>query len=192
MIADSRIPARFENPDIAGVAPPDNSQPLDWQPLLQQCDVVIHLAGIARVRGRRTAPSRQSSDHRGSRQHQTSHLDPKIGASASEVEDQCVKDARSQGSRGLHATGEKHRRGRRRPDVKIKLGIDYESGRKVHPRIVHGSVSDFSQNGPACMASIRLCGTWAGCRTSLPVSRLPSTKRASECRKQGYRLSSQR
>jgi UDP-glucose 4-epimerase len=47
VVAASRTPARFENPDISGVALPDLSQPFDWQPLLQQCDVVIHLAGIA-------------------------------------------------------------------------------------------------------------------------------------------------
>src|ERR1700745_1609964 len=28
-----------------------------------------------------------------------------------------------------------------RPDVKQKLGVDYESGRKVNPRIVYGSTS---------------------------------------------------
>jgi UDP-glucose 4-epimerase len=47
VIAASRIPARFENPDISGIALPDLSKPFDWQPLLQQCDAVIHLAGIA-------------------------------------------------------------------------------------------------------------------------------------------------
>ncbi|MDE2470587.1 MAG: NAD-dependent epimerase/dehydratase family protein [Bradyrhizobium sp.] len=47
VIAASRIAARFENPDIAGVVLPDLSRPFDWQPLLRQCDVVVHLAGIA-------------------------------------------------------------------------------------------------------------------------------------------------
>jgi UDP-glucose 4-epimerase len=47
VLAASRSPARFENPDITGVALPDLSQPFDWRPLLQQCDAVIHLAGIA-------------------------------------------------------------------------------------------------------------------------------------------------
>ena len=35
-----------------------------------------------------------------------------------------------------------------RPDVKTKLGIDYESVRKINPRIVYGSISGFGQDGP--------------------------------------------
>jgi crotonobetainyl-CoA:carnitine CoA-transferase CaiB-like acyl-CoA transferase len=35
-----------------------------------------------------------------------------------------------------------------RPDVKAKLGIDYESVRKLNPRIVYGSISGFGQDGP--------------------------------------------
>jgi crotonobetainyl-CoA:carnitine CoA-transferase CaiB-like acyl-CoA transferase len=35
-----------------------------------------------------------------------------------------------------------------RPDVKSKLGIDYESVRKVNPAIVYGSISGFGQDGP--------------------------------------------
>src|ERR1700733_755677 len=35
-----------------------------------------------------------------------------------------------------------------RPDVKAKLGIDYESVRKINPRIVYGSISGFGQAGP--------------------------------------------
>jgi formyl-CoA transferase len=35
-----------------------------------------------------------------------------------------------------------------RPDVKTKLGIDYESVRKINPRIVYGSISGFGQEGP--------------------------------------------
>src|ERR1700744_615693 len=34
-----------------------------------------------------------------------------------------------------------------RPDVKGKLGIDYESVRKVNPAIVYGSISGFGQDG---------------------------------------------
>jgi crotonobetainyl-CoA:carnitine CoA-transferase CaiB-like acyl-CoA transferase len=37
-----------------------------------------------------------------------------------------------------------------RPDVKTKLGVDYESVRKVNPRIVYGSISGFGQDGPYC------------------------------------------
>jgi formyl-CoA transferase len=35
-----------------------------------------------------------------------------------------------------------------RPDVKFRLGIDYESLAKVNPRIVLGSISGFGQDGP--------------------------------------------
>jgi crotonobetainyl-CoA:carnitine CoA-transferase CaiB-like acyl-CoA transferase len=35
-----------------------------------------------------------------------------------------------------------------RPDVKGKLGIDYESMRKINPKIVYGSISGFGQDGP--------------------------------------------
>nr|AWM02462.1 CoA transferase [Bradyrhizobium amphicarpaeae] len=35
-----------------------------------------------------------------------------------------------------------------RPDVKKKLGIDYESIAAINPRIVYGSISGFGQDGP--------------------------------------------
>jgi crotonobetainyl-CoA:carnitine CoA-transferase CaiB-like acyl-CoA transferase len=35
-----------------------------------------------------------------------------------------------------------------RPDVKAKLGVDYESIRRINPRIVYGSISGFGQDGP--------------------------------------------
>jgi crotonobetainyl-CoA:carnitine CoA-transferase CaiB-like acyl-CoA transferase len=35
-----------------------------------------------------------------------------------------------------------------RPDVKAKLGVDYESVHKINPRIVYGSISGFGQDGP--------------------------------------------
>jgi nucleoside-diphosphate-sugar epimerase len=47
VVAASRAPVTFEDPNITGVGLPDLSRPFDWQPLLQQCDVVVHLAGIA-------------------------------------------------------------------------------------------------------------------------------------------------
>jgi UDP-glucose 4-epimerase len=47
VIAASRTTPTFQDPNIAAVPLPDLSQPFDWQPLLQKCDVVVHLAGIA-------------------------------------------------------------------------------------------------------------------------------------------------
>lgn len=35
-----------------------------------------------------------------------------------------------------------------RPDVKARLGIDYESLRAINPKIVYGSISGFGQDGP--------------------------------------------
>ncbi|MEE8635841.1 MAG: CaiB/BaiF CoA-transferase family protein, partial [Acidiferrobacterales bacterium] len=35
-----------------------------------------------------------------------------------------------------------------RPDVKQRLGIDYESVRVVNPRVVYASISGFGQDGP--------------------------------------------
>src|SRR5712664_1087147 len=35
-----------------------------------------------------------------------------------------------------------------RPDVKDRLGIDYDSLRQINPRIVYGSISGFGQDGP--------------------------------------------
>src|ERR1700710_2403849 len=35
-----------------------------------------------------------------------------------------------------------------RPDVKTKLGIDYDSMREINPRIVYASISGFGQDGP--------------------------------------------
>ena len=47
VIAASRTASAFEGADIVAVALPDLSAPFDWQPLLQQCDAVVHLAGVA-------------------------------------------------------------------------------------------------------------------------------------------------
>ena len=35
-----------------------------------------------------------------------------------------------------------------RPDVKFRLGIDYETLKKANPRLVYGSISGFGQDGP--------------------------------------------
>jgi len=35
-----------------------------------------------------------------------------------------------------------------RPDVKFRLGIDYESLKSLNPRLVYGSISGFGQDGP--------------------------------------------
>jgi nucleoside-diphosphate-sugar epimerase len=47
VIAASRLGSAFEGPNIVPALLPDLSEPFDWQPLLQQCDAVVHLAGIA-------------------------------------------------------------------------------------------------------------------------------------------------
>jgi nucleoside-diphosphate-sugar epimerase len=47
VVAAARGKATVEGPNMVGVRLPDLSQPFDWSPLLQQCDVVVHLAGIA-------------------------------------------------------------------------------------------------------------------------------------------------
>src|SRR5258708_6441823 len=47
VIAASRGKSAFQDPNIVAVPLPDLSKPFDWQPLLQGCDAIIHLAGIA-------------------------------------------------------------------------------------------------------------------------------------------------
>jgi crotonobetainyl-CoA:carnitine CoA-transferase CaiB-like acyl-CoA transferase len=51
-----------------------------------------------------------------------------------------------------------------RPDVKTNLGIDYESVRKINPRIVYGSISASARTAPitSVPASIRSRKAWAG------------------------------
>jgi crotonobetainyl-CoA:carnitine CoA-transferase CaiB-like acyl-CoA transferase len=39
-----------------------------------------------------------------------------------------------------------------RPDVKTKLGIDYQSLRGINPGIVYGSISGFGRDGPIASA----------------------------------------
>ena len=47
VIAASRAVTSFNNPDVTAVPLSDLSRLFDWQPLLDQCDAVVHLAGIA-------------------------------------------------------------------------------------------------------------------------------------------------
>jgi uncharacterized protein YbjT (DUF2867 family) len=47
VIAASRTAANFDNPNVSGVSLPDISKLFDWRPFLEQCDAVVHLAGIA-------------------------------------------------------------------------------------------------------------------------------------------------
>lgn len=47
VVAASRATTSFNNPDVASVPLPDLSRLFDWQPILDQCDAVVHLAGIA-------------------------------------------------------------------------------------------------------------------------------------------------
>jgi UDP-glucose 4-epimerase len=47
MVAASRTTSGFPDPNIVTLPLPDLSIPFDWQPLLQECAAVVHLAGIA-------------------------------------------------------------------------------------------------------------------------------------------------
>lgn len=47
VIAASRAEAAIEHPNVATASIPDLSNPFDWRPLLETCDSVVHLAGIA-------------------------------------------------------------------------------------------------------------------------------------------------
>jgi nucleoside-diphosphate-sugar epimerase len=47
VIAASRAVTSFDSPDVTAIPLPDLSRLFDWQPLLDQCDAVVHLAGIA-------------------------------------------------------------------------------------------------------------------------------------------------
>jgi nucleoside-diphosphate-sugar epimerase len=47
VLAASRRASAFEDPNIIAVPLPDLSIPFSWQPLLQECSAVVHLAGIA-------------------------------------------------------------------------------------------------------------------------------------------------
>ena len=50
-----------------------------------------------------------------------------------------------------------------RPDVKYRLGVDYEKLREVNPRIILASISGFGQDGPtsSAPASTRSRRAWA-------------------------------
>ena len=55
-----------------------------------------------------------------------------------------------------------------RPDVKTRLGIDYETLAAINPRLVYGSISGFGQTGPYATgrATTRSRRAWAGsCRS---------------------------
>jgi nucleoside-diphosphate-sugar epimerase len=47
VIAASRTMQAFRKSNIVTVPLPDLSKPFDWQPLLKECNAVVHLAGIA-------------------------------------------------------------------------------------------------------------------------------------------------
>jgi nucleoside-diphosphate-sugar epimerase len=47
VLAASSGASAFADPNIIAVPLPDLSTPFDWQPLLQKCSAVVHLAGIA-------------------------------------------------------------------------------------------------------------------------------------------------
>lgn len=47
VIAASRTAVQFDHPNVKSIPLPDLAEPFDWQPFLETCDAVIHLAGIA-------------------------------------------------------------------------------------------------------------------------------------------------
>ena len=47
VIAASRATSAFDIPNVTSVPLPDLSKLFDWQSILEQCDAVVHLAGIA-------------------------------------------------------------------------------------------------------------------------------------------------
>jgi nucleoside-diphosphate-sugar epimerase len=47
VVAASRSAGAHEDPNVTVVQLPDLSAPIDWKPLLQGCDAVVHLAGVA-------------------------------------------------------------------------------------------------------------------------------------------------
>lgn len=47
VIAASRAALAPEDPRVVAIPLPDLSMPVDWQPVLRQCNAVVHLAGIA-------------------------------------------------------------------------------------------------------------------------------------------------
>ena len=47
VVAASRTASVSSDPNVVTAALPDLSTAIDWQPLLKQCDAVVHLAGIA-------------------------------------------------------------------------------------------------------------------------------------------------
>jgi nucleoside-diphosphate-sugar epimerase len=47
VMAASRNASAYEHPNIVTFRLPDISAAFDWDPLLQQCDAIVHLAGIA-------------------------------------------------------------------------------------------------------------------------------------------------
>jgi nucleoside-diphosphate-sugar epimerase len=47
VMAASRTAGAPERPNVVAVPLPNLYEPVDWEPLLQQCDAVVHLAGIA-------------------------------------------------------------------------------------------------------------------------------------------------
>ena len=107
------------------------------------------------VRGRRGRAARRSA--------------PRLGFSepASQQAGDDVEFERPEGPRSLQAAGRTRRRrsrefSPRREGKAGKAAIDYESLRRINPRIVSGSISGFGQDGTSVPDSIRSRRAWAG------------------------------
>jgi UDP-glucose 4-epimerase len=74
VIAASRATSVCENPNVVTVRLPDLSLPFDWQPLLQPCDAVVHLAGIAHKFANEDLYDRVNNQATGALAHAASRL----------------------------------------------------------------------------------------------------------------------
>src|SRR5499427_11169089 len=128
----SKALARFTVLDLTRVraGPTCVRQLADWGANVAKIDALLEDAGGEQLGGPRQGADFQNL-HRNKRAMSLNLKDPK----GVEVFNRLVKQA--------DVVVENFR-----PDVKAKLGVDYESVKKINPRIVYGSISGFGQDGP--------------------------------------------
>jgi crotonobetainyl-CoA:carnitine CoA-transferase CaiB-like acyl-CoA transferase len=128
----SQALSRFTVLDLTRVraGPTCVRQLADWGANVVKIDAILEDAGGEQLGGPRQGADFQNL-HRNKRAISLNLKDPK----GQEVFNRLVKQA--------DVVVENFR-----PDVKAKLGVDYESVKKINPRIVYGSISGFGQDGP--------------------------------------------